>query len=288
MKTGGCALKISAALIAWNEVDTIDLCIKSLKGFTDEIIVADTGSFDGTRKKAIECLTEHNISGEVLDVKSNTLGQARLSAIDKITHDWILLIDGNLVLSKALKQELRHAQLKGFLGMVRSLNLMGDYEHYFTTLPLHSHHDTLFHKTMVTWVDDKDRPTPLVGRLPLKRWAVNLSRVRLAWRYWLRGEAFTPETGREFVTEGNRQHKWLRSGKYKNLLDYVKATEKMTFQDIQRVSPDWFLEMLQKHAKPLPPRYRRWLPETIQEEQKNPRYSLIYEGGRIVGRYPRL
>ena len=281
-------MKISAALISWNEVDTVDLCLKSLKGFADEVIIADTGSFDGTIKKARECLTEYDISGEVLEVNTHTLGQGRQAAIDKTSHDWILLVDSNLVLSQALIAELLDAQRRGLLGMIRSLNLMGDYEHYFAVLPLHSHHDTLFHKTMVTWVNDRDRPIPLFRRIKLKRWAVNLSRVRPAWRYWLRGEAFTPETGREFKTEGNRQNRWLESGKYKSILEYVQETEKMSFQDVQRVAPDWVLDILQRYAKPLDVRFRRWMPEAIQEEQKNPRYKLIYQGGRIIGRYPYL
>lgn len=281
-------MKISATLISWNEVDTIDLCLKSIKGFADEVIIADTGSFDGTIKKAEECLSEQDISGEVLNVKINTLGQARIEAINKATYDWILLIDANIVLSEALKKELQEIPKQRRLGMVRSFNLIGDYEHYFTPLPIHAHHDTLFHKTMIYWSNDYDRPVPFVPRIPLKRWAVNLSRVRPAWRCWLRGEAFDPKTGREWQTPGNRQNKWTHSRKYSSLLEYVKATEKMTLQDVKTIAPDWFLDTLQKFAKPLEPRFRRWLPETIQEEQKTPRYNLIYQGEKIIGRHPTL
>jgi len=281
-------VKISAALIAWNEVDTIDLCLKSLKGFVDEAVIADTGSFDGTIKKAEECLSAYHISGEVLNVKANTLGQARLAAIEKTTYDWILLLDANQVISNALKRELLESQKGGFVGMIRSLNLMGDYEHYFTALPLHSHHETLFHKTMMMWGDNYDRPIPLFRQRRLQRWAVNLSRVRSAWRYWYRGEAFTPETGREWLTKGNRQIHWLRDGRYSSLIDYVKEQEGLTFEDVKRIAPDWFLDQLQRFAKPLGPQFRKWLPEAIQEEQRDPRYRLIYQGDKIVGRHPYL
>lgn len=281
-------MKISAALIAWNEVQTIDLCLKSLQGFADEVIVADTGSFDGTVEKAEECFSHLGLNGEVLNVKTKTLGQARLAAIGSCTHPWILLIDSNLVISVALKKELRQTSEKGYLGMVRSLNLMGDYEHYFTTLPFHSHHDVLFHKTMVVWLDDFDRPVSIVRRLPVKNWAVNLSRVRPAWRYWYRGEAFMLKGDREWRTPNNQQRNWLRMKKYASLEEYVETEQGMALGDVKEVAPSWFLELLRKFARPLRPKLRMRLPETILEELKNPRYKLIYENGEIVGRHPSL
>jgi len=39
-------------MIAWNEAETIDLAIKSVAGFVDEVVIADNGSFDGTQEIA--------------------------------------------------------------------------------------------------------------------------------------------------------------------------------------------------------------------------------------------
>ena len=281
-------MKISAALIAWNEVDTIDLCLKSLKGLVDEVIIADTGSFDGTVKKAKECLSEQNISGEVLNVETYTLGQARRIALESAAHPWILLIDANLIISEALKKELLKTSEAGVISKIRSLNLMGDYTHYFTPLAYHDHHNTLFRKPDIVWGHDLDRPWPKKPGYKLKPWAVNLSRVRPAWRYWYRGEAFTPESGREWRTPGNRQLKWINTRKYKSLIEYVEAEEGLTFDNVQDIAPKWFLKMLRRFAKPLSPKLKEQLPEVIKEELKNPRYKLVYEGSELVGRHPSL
>jgi len=289
MKTGVIGVKVSAAIIAWNEADNIDLCLRSLKGYADEVVIADTGSFDGTIYKAEQWLDKLDLLGEVTSVTIRSLDQARRAAIEKCTNPWIQLVDANIAFSEGLKRELRQAIEKGRPGMVRSLNLMGDYEHYFTPLQFHSHHNVLFPCDKIRWRDNWDYPLPVKGRITLNNWAVSLSRVRPAWRYWLRGEPFKPETGREWRTPGNRQSQWQYSGsKYNSLLEYVEAEEGLTLEDVKRIAPDWVLDLLRRYAAPLKESHRQGLPEVIREEQKNPRYRLIYEGDEIVGRWPEL
>ena len=252
-------------------------------------MIADTGSFDGTIDKARQCLDQLNLSGEVISITIRSLDQARQAAVEKCTHPWIQLLDANLVLSEALKKELRQTLEKGRAGTVRSFNLAGDYEHYFTPLPFHAHHSVLFRRDTFRWRDNWDYPLPVSGRVALKHWAVNLSRVRPAWRYWLRGEPFKPETGREWMTPGNRQSRWQYSGsRYTSLLEYVEAEEGLSLDDVKRVALGWFLDLLRRYAAPLKEKHRLGLPEVIREEQKNPRYRLVYEEGEIVGRWPEL
>lgn len=281
-------MKISVALIAWNEAQTIDLCLKSIKGIADEVIIVDTGSFDGTAHKAQQWLDRLDLPGEVANITIRGLDQARQAAVAKCTCPWRLLMDSNQVLSEALKSELIYIVEAGRSGMVRSLNLMGDYEHYFTSLQFHSPHNMLFHRDMIKWIDGFDWPRPVKRRVVLNNWAVNLSRVRPAWRIWLRGEAFYPETKREWATPGNRQRRWLIGHQYTSLLEYVEAEEGLTLDDVKRIAPDWFLDLLRRYSAPLKESHRQGLPEVIREEQNNPRYKLVYEGGEIVGRHPEL
>jgi glycosyltransferase involved in cell wall biosynthesis len=285
-------IRISCAMIAWNEENTIDLSLKSIKNLADEVVIADTGSFDGTVKKALDCLDKFDLSGEVLRVKSHSLGEARLAAFDKCSENWILLMDSNLVLSEALKKEMLDASRKGYVSLVSSLNLMGDYEHYFTPLPFHGHHNTLFRRDHVKWKETFDRPTLsfLAKRREIKHWAVNLSRVRPAWRYWYRGEAFDPKhsKNRDYRTDSNIQYKWLRSVKYPSLVEYVKSEMGLTLNDVKNFAPSWFLDLVRKYSKPLELSMKEKLPEVIKEELSNPRYTLIYENGNIVGRHPKL
>jgi len=285
-------IRISCAMIAWNEENTIDLSLKSIKNFAEEVLIADTGSFDGTVKKARECIDKFDLSGEVLSGKSRSLGEARLAAFDKCSENWILLMDSNLVLSEALKKEMLEASRDGYVSEVSSLNLMGDYEHYFTPLPFHVPHTTLFRRDHIKWIETFDRPTIsfLTKSKVLKSWAVNLSRVRPAWRYWYRGEAFDPKYCKDLDHRNvrNIQFNWLRSLKYPSLVEYVKSEMGLTFNDVKDIAPSWFLELVRNYAKPLELSMKEKLPEVIKEEIGNPRYKLKYKGYKIIGRHPEL
>ena len=287
---------ISCCMISWNEAQTIDLSLKSLVGFVDEVVIADNGSFDGTQQIARDCLERTGLKGEVVDVDAMTLGQSRLASWRKCRGDWILLIDSNLVLSDAVKMELREVQKhQSKIGCVQSLNLMGDYGHYFTPLPFHSHHVTFFHRDAVTWRNDLDRPTRKQGtrRVNVKPFAVNLSRVRPAWRCWYRGEPFDPRFFKKgaldgYRTETNRQDKWVMAKKYGSIVEYVEAKSGQTLDDVKRVAPEWYLGQLNQYAERLTESYLKGLPEVIRKERKSPRYELQYRGKTISGRHPEL
>jgi glycosyltransferase involved in cell wall biosynthesis len=286
---------ISAALISWNEASTIDLCFKSLKGFVEEIILVDTGSFDGTIEKVRELFDEFDLSGEIIEKKAHSLGEGRFSAVEKCSNDWILLSDSNMVYGDEVKNEFLKVQRDGKMGAMASLNLMGDYEHCFSPLPMNALHLTLFLRDKIKWSDLEDRPH-LKGRRkkPIRRmksWAVNLSRVRPAWRYWYRGEPFNPQfiTTHRWKTESNRQYHWGKMGEYLSLIHYVEEVEGISFNRVKEIAPQWMLEMLRCYAQRLSEDIDKLLPSVIKEEQKNPRYRIVYdEKGKISDRRPRL
>jgi len=285
-------------MISWNESKTIDLALRGIKGLVDEVIIADNGSFDGTQEIARKCMGELGLHGQVIDVKAKSLGQARLASYNLCKGPWILLIDSNLVLSKAVRSEfLRMAtRNKNKIGCIRSLNLMGDYEHYFSGRPFHAHHPTFFVKGVMPF-NDLDRPT-VNDRSKLKMiepWAVNLSRVRPAWRSWYRGEPFD----RRYYKRGkgkrrqkhvptNRQFSWKRLREYPSLIEFTEAVEGLSFADVKKNAPEWYLQELRTYARPLKQGMKKNLPIIIKEEQKSPRYRLIKDGNKIVGRWPEL
>lgn len=290
--------KISCCMISWNEHRTIDLALKSIAGFADEIMIADNGSFDGTVEVARKLLRSLRVPGRVMRVKSKTLGQGRKAAWDKCSEDWILLLDSNQVLSNALKRELKTClRNRNIVGCVKSLNLMGDYAHYFSGLRFHAHHAMFFHRDMVRWRTDRDRPDIKhqsgARVVTMNQWAVNLSRVRPAWRCWYRGEPFDkrfykPNTSEAFRTKTNLQDGWVTSAKYGNLVDFIKAKSGLSLADVKKRAPEWYLKQLREYALPLEPDFKRFLPEVIKQELVKPRYRLIYGGGEIIGRYPEL
>lgn len=92
--------KISALIIAYNEIGYIEKCIESV-AFADEIIVVDSYSTDGTyeylKNHPKVNVIQHPFSNFTLQ-KSFTLKQA--------TNDWVLFLDADEVVSEKLKAEI--------------------------------------------------------------------------------------------------------------------------------------------------------------------------------------
>jgi len=288
-------MKLSCTINTWNEAKTIDLCLKALMGFADEIIVADSGSINGTQEIARTYLDRFNLKGEVRNIRAKNVFEFRMGAINNCEGDWVFMQNSTTILSNALKKELlTHMRTKaGSFCDVHSLNLIGDYEHYFKNRPFMAYHRMLIPK------DAEYEKFPSVSEPVFKgprrhtiNWAVNLSRVRPAWRSWYRGEPFDRryyyKGSKKWANETNRQYHWTASDKYYSLIEYVEIEEGKTLEDVKLVAPKWYLRQLQLEATPLTEEYRKRLPEVILEELKNPRYKLVKKGGKIVGREPEL
>ncbi len=92
--------KISALIIAYNEIGYIERCIASV-AFADEIVVVDSYSTDGTyeylKKHPKVRVIQHPFSNFTLQ-KSYALKQA--------SNDWVLFLDADEVVSEDLKTEI--------------------------------------------------------------------------------------------------------------------------------------------------------------------------------------
>jgi len=285
-------MRISSSIICWNEAQTIDLALKSLVGFADEIIIVDTGSFDGTQKIAQETMANLNLSGQIKQARVTKLVDARLKSFYLCNGDWILMQDANVVLSDALKQEMLKRMGDLFVGVVKSLNLMGDYNHFFKNMPFMAGHKIFVNRESVKWNKSVDRPKFIGKRVKHENWAVNLSRVRPSWRSFYRGEPFDSRYfkngDKAYCLKTNYMARWQAMNKYHSLVDFLAEEEGKSLEDVKRIAPEWYLKQLQLEATPLTEEYRQRLPEIIVEELKNPRYKLIKIGNKIVGRQPRL
>jgi len=287
-------------MIAWNEAKTIDLAIKSTVGFADEVVIVDTGSFDGTEKIAQETIDDLDLEGYVKSVKITNLGQARLQAFMLCCKKWVLMQDSNLVLSEGLKRELKEfaeswerRKIPRAVGKMKSLNLIGDYEHYFGNQPFMYPHRVFTTRNHDRWSLGLDRPKFHGKKIEFKHWAVNLSRVRPAWRYWYRGEQFDRRfhikgRGDDWINEANIQRQWQTRNRYNSIKEFLEREKGISIDDVKILAPQWFLQQLWLEAKPITEEMRKDMPNVIKEEWKNPRYKLIYENDRIVGRWPEL
>jgi glycosyltransferase involved in cell wall biosynthesis len=100
---------LSAVVITWNEENNIGRCIDSLRHVADEIIVLDSYSTDNTvtiARKMGAIVKQENFTGYI---------EQKNKALQLTTHDYVLSLDADEMLSKKLidsileaKKEFKH------------------------------------------------------------------------------------------------------------------------------------------------------------------------------------
>jgi len=95
-------LPLSATIITRNEENKIKQCIDNLN-FCDEIIVVDSGSEDKTVTIATDA------GAQVISQPWLGYGPQKQFAVEQATHDWVLCIDADEVVSKSLRQSIEQA-----------------------------------------------------------------------------------------------------------------------------------------------------------------------------------
>ena len=93
---------ISAVINVRNEADNLIKCLRSLRGFADEIIVVDMHSLDNSAQIAKDA------GAKVFQYRwMKVVEPARNYALSKATGKWIILLDPDEYLTKNLKLELK-------------------------------------------------------------------------------------------------------------------------------------------------------------------------------------
>lgn len=99
-------MKISVAIITYNEAANIARCINSVLSIADEIVVVDSHSTDNTKKicQSFENIrfVSHSFEGHI---------QQKNVAMHLAKHDWVLSLDADECLSDALLSSLK--KIKG-------------------------------------------------------------------------------------------------------------------------------------------------------------------------------
>jgi glycosyltransferase involved in cell wall biosynthesis len=94
--------KLSATVITHNEENNIRRCLSSVD-WADEIVVVDSGSTDDTKKIASE------LTQKIFDIKWEGFGKAKDFARDKASHQWILSLDADEMITEDLRKEIQKA-----------------------------------------------------------------------------------------------------------------------------------------------------------------------------------
>ena len=129
-------MRLTIAMIAFNEEDYIIDALDSIQRFADEIVIIDGGSVDDTDSLITEWARGH----KGIDVKygiipwPNDFGQQRQESFNYATGDWIMRVDSDEVTSREVRVGVRAilASLPDRCSAVRmrQLNLYPDQDHY--------------------------------------------------------------------------------------------------------------------------------------------------------------
>jgi glycosyltransferase involved in cell wall biosynthesis len=105
-------MKISVYIIAFNEAEKIRDCINSVL-WTDEIVVADSYSTDGTTEIASE------MGAKVIHIPFQGYGNLRNQAINHCSGDWIFSLDSDERCTKEVKEEIEALMKYALLDVYR-------------------------------------------------------------------------------------------------------------------------------------------------------------------------
>jgi glycosyltransferase involved in cell wall biosynthesis len=94
-------LPVSVFIIAKNEADRIGATIRAIRGLTDDLVVVDSGSTDGTQALAEE------LGARVIYNPWPGYGLQKRFAEDQCRHPWLLNLDADEVVSPELLAEIR-------------------------------------------------------------------------------------------------------------------------------------------------------------------------------------
>jgi glycosyltransferase involved in cell wall biosynthesis len=91
--------RISAVIITHNEASHIDACLASV-AFCDEIVVVDSGSTDGSQRM---CAAR---GARVIEQSWLGFGPQKRFAVAQASHDWVLCIDADEVVTEPLRNSI--------------------------------------------------------------------------------------------------------------------------------------------------------------------------------------
>jgi len=94
-------IQISVIIPCKNELPNIEACINSVVPIADELIVADSGSTDGTLE-----LVKARKDCRVIEREYVCSANLKNWAIGQVTHEWVVVVDADEMLSAELIKEI--------------------------------------------------------------------------------------------------------------------------------------------------------------------------------------
>src|SRR5262245_46068336 len=95
------ASKLTVIIPCKNERENVRACVASAQLIADEVLVADSGSTDGSLKIARE------LGCRIIEREYRTSGDFKNWAIPQATHDWVFILDADERITPELAAEVR-------------------------------------------------------------------------------------------------------------------------------------------------------------------------------------
>lgn len=95
--------QLVAVILARNEARNIGACVESLRGWTDAVVVWDSGSTDGTVAAARQA------GALVVHRPFDDYGRQRQAVLDTLHSEWVLFVDADERATPELAQKIRYA-----------------------------------------------------------------------------------------------------------------------------------------------------------------------------------
>jgi glycosyltransferase involved in cell wall biosynthesis len=156
--------KFSVVIVCKNEADIIGRVLDSVQPLTDDIIIYDNGSTDGT----LDIISGYSVNlhrGPWLGY-----GKTKQHAVNLAKHDWVLSIDADEALDKDLQEELQSLSFAdGTVYQIRFKNFLGDKCLQWGEWG-HDKHVRIFNRKAVNWNEaDIHEELVIPGGIKIKR-----------------------------------------------------------------------------------------------------------------------
>jgi len=140
--------KISVVIICRNEENHIGRCLQSLEGLTDDVVILDNGSTDGTKNVV------RNAGARLVEESWEGFGKTKNKATRFAKYDWILNLDADEAIDIKLKSSLLGLSLSKSdeVFQIKFKNFLGDKHLRFGEWG-DDRHIRLFNRTHVNWND---------------------------------------------------------------------------------------------------------------------------------------
>lgn len=142
-------LPISVCITTKDNADTIGRTLESVADWTDEIVVVDSDSRDGT----IAICEEYG--AEVYQHEFQGFAQIKTAAIEHASNDWVFVLDADETVPPALRAEIfrefGRSDAVAFY-MRKREHMLGDWTHQFhRARPLLARKDALYYQQEYLW-----------------------------------------------------------------------------------------------------------------------------------------